>query len=540
MNVQKIDIEQIQLSGTNPRKFFKNESIEELAGSIKKNGLIQPITVRPITPDQRSAKNNEMINFELVAGERRLRASTKANLESIDAIVREMDDEEAFDIQVVENLQREEIHPLDEADGFRRMLASDRYTIDEIAARMGKSKTFVTRRLKLNDLVDDFRRKFYEDEILLGHALLICRLEEADQDTLYQELWVDGAWRGEPTVKELKNHIETRVLREISEATFEPDDVTIYPEAGSCSNCPKRSGANLSLFPDIEDGDRCFDSACFAQKTRLALERRVEEVTSSDNDVYLVRSSHSDANMEMINELEESGHSVLVEWDDFVKRTNKDLEGTKKGLFLNGYSTGEIVNIVLEKTAATREKVDEETSVEMEIKGIEEREARKVELDREKVQKAIIDHMKDLGQLAESILSREELLNFAVTALYIDAIDNDLEELILKTAKGKYAIQPDEEENLDWSGKRRLITKYLLEFGHTYAADIIRSHYQYRMTSSSDLDPDKWSKAYAYRFLAESLAPTAVGELKDEQDEKANKRKARVAERLGKLNQEKE
>lgn len=135
-----LPLDRIRESQTNPRQRF--DDLEELAASIRTHGLLQPILVRPVLKD-----------FELVVGARRLRAARLAGLSSVPAQVKPLDDRSAREVQIIENLQRQDVHPLEEADGYKALLESaPSCTIDEIAAKVGKSKAYVYQRLSLTRL----------------------------------------------------------------------------------------------------------------------------------------------------------------------------------------------------------------------------------------------------------------------------------------------------------------------------------------------------------------------------------------------------
>ena len=149
----------------NTRTTFKKESLAELTRSIKEKGIIQPILVRPVGK-----------RFQIVAGERRFKAANQAGLKEIPASVKNLSDEEALDAQLIENLQREDVHPLDEADGFLRLKNVSKLEIPEIAQRLAKDARYVARRLALTDLIERTRDDFRSDLITLARALEMCRL----------------------------------------------------------------------------------------------------------------------------------------------------------------------------------------------------------------------------------------------------------------------------------------------------------------------------------------------------------------------------
>lgn len=167
-----IDVEEIHESPSNPRKRFGD--LEELALSIAQHGVIEPVIVRP-HPVQ-------LDGYELVAGARRLRAARVAGLLQLPALVRTLTDREVLEIQVTENLQRKDVHPLEESDAYAALMRADgAYTVEAVAARVGRSASYVYQRLRLQQLVPEAREAFDRDELTAGHAVKLARLTPADQ-----------------------------------------------------------------------------------------------------------------------------------------------------------------------------------------------------------------------------------------------------------------------------------------------------------------------------------------------------------------------
>jgi ParB family transcriptional regulator, chromosome partitioning protein len=170
-------------SATNPRKRFDEKNLEELAASMKAQGILAPLLVREL----------EVNKYEVVAGARRLRAAKLAELETVPVRVVKLTDAESIEAQVVENLQREDIHPLEESLGFKSLLqlGEPTYTIAGIAARAGKSEAYVLGRIKLADLIPPVAEAFLKDTIAIGHALLIAKLPDSQQQEAF-----NAAFRG--------------------------------------------------------------------------------------------------------------------------------------------------------------------------------------------------------------------------------------------------------------------------------------------------------------------------------------------------------
>jgi ParB/RepB/Spo0J family partition protein len=166
-----LSLESLSPSRTNPRGKHEREALADLVESIRKQGVLMPVLVRPLKPGE----------YELVAGHRRFEAAKLAMLSTIPATVRELSDVEVLEIQVVENLQRADLTPLEEAEGYRRLLRAPGYDVEKIAERVGRSIKYVYDRVKLLALSKDAQALLLEEKITAGHAILLARLSPADQ-----------------------------------------------------------------------------------------------------------------------------------------------------------------------------------------------------------------------------------------------------------------------------------------------------------------------------------------------------------------------
>ncbi|MBS1852812.1 MAG: ParB/RepB/Spo0J family partition protein [Acidobacteria bacterium] len=259
-------------SPTNPRKRFDERTLAELAASFKTQGVLEPLLVRPLEPSK----------YEVVIGARRLKAARLAELESVPVRVKQMTDAEAIEAQVVENLQREDIHPLEESLGFRSLLelGDPTYTIASIAARAGKSEGYVQGRIKLADLIPPVAEAFLKDTITIGHALLIAKLPDSQQqeafNAAFRSMWLEGGNQQVLIpVRELAVWIESNILLQLASASFDKQDEALVPAAGSCANCPKRTGFNKLLFADVRK-DSCTDPQCFRSKIDAHVAKTLE------------------------------------------------------------------------------------------------------------------------------------------------------------------------------------------------------------------------------------------------------------------------
>jgi len=166
-------------SPTNPRKTFEKVAMDELTESVRRHGVLQPLLLRP-WPEGRKRPKSDPGGFELVAGERRFRAAMAAGLEEVPALVRELTDSEVLEIQIIENLQRSDLHPLEEAEGYRQLMAA-KYDVARIADRVGRSTAYVYDRVTLLALSKAGQKLFLEGSITVAHAIILARLNPADQ-----------------------------------------------------------------------------------------------------------------------------------------------------------------------------------------------------------------------------------------------------------------------------------------------------------------------------------------------------------------------
>jgi ParB family chromosome partitioning protein len=175
--VQMLKTEQVHASRFQPRLNFSQSKIEELAQSIKEKGVIQPILVRSVENDQ----------YELIAGERRLRAVKHLGIAEIPAIIRRVPDADLLEISIVENIQREELNALDEAKAYRRLAQEFGYTQDHIASRVGKDKTSVSNLLRILSLPEKIQQCLSENLITLGHAKALLSLGDTKSQIAFCE-----------------------------------------------------------------------------------------------------------------------------------------------------------------------------------------------------------------------------------------------------------------------------------------------------------------------------------------------------------------
>ncbi|MEX2600530.1 MAG: ParB/RepB/Spo0J family partition protein [Balneolaceae bacterium] len=193
--VLNIPVDHIRPNPHQPRKEFDEEALEQLASSIRQHGLIQPITVRYLGEKR----------FELISGERRLRASKLAGLQEIPSYIREVDDEQIIAFALIENIQRVDLSPLEVAMGYHRLMEELQYTQSEVAEKVGKNRTTVTNMLRLLALPDFIQAALRDESISAGHARALINLKsERDQKKLLQLIVEKGL-----SVRDVEEHVRT-------------------------------------------------------------------------------------------------------------------------------------------------------------------------------------------------------------------------------------------------------------------------------------------------------------------------------------------
>jgi ParB family chromosome partitioning protein len=199
VGVRIVHIERIEPNPEQPRLIFEQEALDELAASIREHGVLQPILVRPLGPN----------TYQIVAGERRWRASRLAGLETIPALIEDIDDDTALEIAIIENLQREDLTPLDEAAMYARMVHEHGYSIRKLADKLGKDKGYLENRLRLADAPPEIRELVSLRKDSLSHAYELMKVE----DPRKRRRLAEQVARGELTLIKLRDKIEGRRTR---------------------------------------------------------------------------------------------------------------------------------------------------------------------------------------------------------------------------------------------------------------------------------------------------------------------------------------
>lgn len=339
-SIQDIPLAKIRESNSNPRRLFDESKLAELAENIRQYGLLQPILVRPLP-------EGEAGTYELVAGARRFRASKIAKRESIPATVRELTDSQALELQVIENVQRVDVHPLDEAQGYAALnqMQPNTYTVETIASRVGRSPAYVSGRLRLIQLIPEAKQAFYEDKLTVAHAFEVARLQPTDQRRALQECFPHhrnpGAIlkdkRAEAvTVRELRGWIAREIHLDLTNAPFDPQDEKLLPSAGACSRCPKQTGSNPLLFPEIpRKASICTDRECYRAKVEALVQIQMKPLAEKGEKPMRVSQAPA---------WQANGHAkdVLFEGQYRKAKAKGECPNTKAAVLIDGKGAGGI------------------------------------------------------------------------------------------------------------------------------------------------------------------------------------------------------
>jgi len=528
-NIVQIKLADIYPSPTNPRKHFDEKELKELSESIKKHGLIQPITVRE-QPD-RTGK------YECVCGERRLRASVIAKMTTVAVIVRVLTDEEVIELQFTENLQRTDVHPMDEAVTFKSMMENKvkPYSIADIAAKINKPETFVAHRLSLNNLIPELQKDFWSGKFLIGVAVLFSRLSPADQKEAAKQCkeWQSKDYK---SINAIRGYINNSILRELSSVPFKKDDLTLNPKAGSCVTCLKRSGSNKLLFDDIKQDDRCFDPACFTIKMNAYLLTEISRVIVEEPNTMLLASGGTVPKF-IIDLAKEHGVKIHSYMNEPINKSKYGNAVKTNCIWVNGSDAGKKDIVYVEsKTASIKSNLsaagnNSNAAIDEEIEGIKQRTKRAAELDEEKVYARIL-------QAVSEHPTQNKIL----------PVESGVGTVIPKAEWGAmlYLIF----EHLGWNNdpvrkalglpsdatdKRKDFAEALLKLNHRQITYLIRKAFWAKHSGNY---PTQVAAVFM-RMMAESYGDIPIETFEAEQKEKRDKREERAKQRIAALQAQK-
>lgn len=258
-----LDVAQLYESKLNPRAAMDKAKFAELVESVKRQGILQPLLVRPA--------QGKPGCFEVVSGHRRLRAAREAELAVVPVVIRDLTDQETLELQIVENLQRADLHPLEEAHAYETLHVKHGRDVESLAAQVGKSRGYVYARLKLCDLAEGCHEAFFAGRYDVSVALQLARIPSAKLQVealkdLLRNIDSEDTISPADARRQIVNHYMLRLV----DAQFDVKDAGLVPGVPACYACPKRTGNQRELFGDVKDADLCTDPVCHRAKTDAA------------------------------------------------------------------------------------------------------------------------------------------------------------------------------------------------------------------------------------------------------------------------------
>lgn len=390
------------------RAHFDKKALKELAVSIDTQGMLQPIVVREL--ELVGGRSNHIV----VAGERRYMAAALAGWAQIPCNVRKgMTDAQVIEVQLTENLDREPLHELAEAQGYASLVELG-LNAEQIAAKFGRSSTYVLRRLRLKTLSKACRRAFYDGKIGFTQALELAKLPiEKHQDELLEEILdVDLEFDAPLSAERIREQLEERFLSDLAGVSFPTGDPTLVAKAGACAACPKRTGAQGALFDQVKGLGHCLDLVCFNGKKLAHSTLLLEEAKARGQKVITGKAAEKIA--------PHGSHNSLVGYVDLAHQLQhrgkslKQLLGKDYQPTLLQLKNGEVLQVA---PAADAKKVQPAAAAperdDYKAKQRREEKARKVELEyRAKVLRGVLgmqapaDPLEDLRQACEAMGER--------------------------------------------------------------------------------------------------------------------------------------
>ncbi len=293
LEIQNLPIGKIKADLKQPRKTFDEKMLVQLSDSIKEHGVLQPITVRKSRKD-----------FIIVMGERRYRASKMAEKKTIPAIVRDYRNSEILEVQIIENLQRQDVEPTEEAEAIAFL--TEKYAPSEIAKRLGRTDNFVKQRLKLAVLIDGFKHFVRKGEMTISLGVAVALFEPEEQLLMLETM-------GEEFNAHQINRMINNRTYSLENAPFDVNNEKLLPKAGACDTCPFNAANQGNLFG--EGKMVCTKTPCFEAKKNNAFVQLMED--AKKNSVLLIPEirqywADDEGNQFVISQLEQNGFKIYL------------------------------------------------------------------------------------------------------------------------------------------------------------------------------------------------------------------------------------
>ena len=338
-----LDITTVQPSRDNHRKTFNDASLQELAESIREVGVLQAIAVRPRTEG----------GYEIIYGERRYRASLLAGAKTIKAAVyNNVTDDEAEDMSLSENLQREQVRPTEEARAFKRLLEKGRYDMYSLTARFGRSERYIYTRLKLNELYAPIGELLDNETITISVAEEISTYEPDIQKDVYEKHLKEGNgedWTGY-TLNLFKRYFEKYYTTDLGQYKFDKTE---------CKACV-HNAANYNLFAEHNGCGHCTNRKCLETKNAAHVAKETEKLLKSDPKLVVARPYYGSRNDMALQKLDKKGHEIKeLDYNVSAREFPKAPEAPKKEQFTQAKEYEQAVQIFERRNEEYARKVEE-------------------------------------------------------------------------------------------------------------------------------------------------------------------------------------
>lgn len=338
-----LDIATVHPSTDNHRKTFNDASLQELAESIREVGVLQAIAVRPRTAG----------GYEIIYGERRYRASLLAGAKTIKAtIYNNITDDEAEDMSLSENLQREQVRPTEEAKAFKRLLEKGRYDIYSLAGRFGRSEKYIYTRLKLNELYSPIGELLDNETITISVAEEISTYEPNIQKDVYEKHLKEGNgedWTGY-TLNLFKRYFEKYYTTDLGQYKFDKTE---------CKTCV-HNAANYNLFAEHNGCGHCTNRKCLEAKNAVHVAKETEKLLKSDPKLVVARPYYGSRNDMALQKLDKKGHEIKeLDYNVSAREFPKAPEAPKKEQFTQAKEYEQAVEIFERRNEEYARKVEE-------------------------------------------------------------------------------------------------------------------------------------------------------------------------------------
>jgi ParB/RepB/Spo0J family partition protein len=559
-----VRIEEIYIRPGQPRETQDEQQFNELVASIRVKNILQSLLLKP----------REEGGYYLICGHRRLEAAKTVGLKEVPAIIRDILDDEIREVQVIENLQRENVHPMEQAKAFLGLATDSQMSPEDISNRVGKPVYFVRQQLKLNRLTEKWKAIFRKNGISVTTALQICVLPESAQNELYNtQVNKEDEKSDRPRIN-INSYLLGRYSGDLKVACFDINDPELDKKRGACTSCPFNS-ALYSIFQKDEQQPKCNDVVCFKNKTTLHIHNELTKSKEDPNILIVYEDYHIP---EIAKALKEEGIDVyrvgygeecqLIRkpvnpvWEDYqrqgklLKQSDKAIKnqfkkdqetfsfenevfeerlatGRYKKAFVvhsnSGHGAGKYVYVELtaKKTAKNAKKAIDDGNatiedIDNEIVRLEKLRIRTKELGQENVHENIVETIKKDGNINVIPKKVNATDNLLIAFLILEHIGESKKQEIQKVIKSPALWNP---KNIQQC-KKAFSTLNKFQMAYLVRKIMVDKY-------SSFLPNTK--QGYMYRLMAESLGTVPIADYENIQKEIVNKKQQKQTDKISEL-----